>query len=139
MYRSGVDYTCRVCNLSAVINDGVVYKNNDRNGIKYIAAIGGINTKPRAAQYSFADKYFAIITQDYTVDKHLIYYISTGGIDKSLALICDEYYPTFEGANKSVLVNIRSSGSDKDIGNYAHRNKYIASRVYIIYDIQIGI
>lgn len=93
---------------------------------------------PRAAQYIFEDEYFGIVTQDYAVDKHMLYYTSTEGIDKGLELRYVVYYPTFEGADKSVLVNIHGSSCDKDIGNYAYRNKYFASRGYVVYDIQIG-
>lgn len=89
----------------------------------------------RKSAYVFADELFGIKTTGYKIDRDIVYYQSE---DNGLTLRYDVYYPTFENAKRAVLVNIHGSGGDKDIGNYAHRNKYFASQGYVVYDIQIG-
>lgn len=92
----------------------------------------------RAVPYSFADEFVGIETDDFEIKRDIVYYSSSSGADSGLELRYDMYLPTDENACKSVLVNLHGSGGDKDIGNYAHRNKYFASRGYVVFDLQYG-
>jgi len=92
----------------------------------------------RAVPYSFADEFVGIETDDFVIKRDIVYYSSSSGADSGLNLKYDMYLPTDETACKSVLVNLHGSGGDKDIGNYAHRNKYFASRGYVVFDLQYG-
>lgn len=89
----------------------------------------------RKSAYVFADELFGIKTTGYKIDRDIVYYQSE---EYGLTLRYDVYYPTFENAKRAVLINIHGSGGDKDVGNYAHRNKYFASQGYVVFDIQIG-
>lgn len=92
----------------------------------------------RPIPYSIADEFFGVATDGYEITRDIVYYQSEQGQDKGLRLAYDVYCPTQATAHKSVLVCIHGSGGDKDLGNFAHRNKYFASRGYVVYDIQIG-
>lgn len=91
----------------------------------------------RERQHSLSTTFFGIKTSGYNVDRNIEYFVSDREIDKGLSLKYDVYYPINE-KDTSIIVNIHGSGGDKDIGNYAHRNKYFASLGYVVYDIQIG-
>lgn len=88
--------------------------------------------------YSFADEFTGIEADGWQIKRDVAYYSADSGTDEGLTLRYDVYYPTAEDAHKSVLVNLHGSGGDKDIGNYAHRNKYFASLGYVVYDLQYG-
>ncbi len=92
----------------------------------------------REIPYSFADEFAGVGTDDFEIKRDIVYYSSDSGADSGLKLKYDMYLPTSENACKSVLVNLHGSGGDKDIGNYAHRNKYFASEGYVVFDLQYG-
>lgn len=95
-----------------------------------------VNVK-RERPHSLSTTFFGVKTSDYKVDRNIEYFVSDREIDKGLSLKYDIYYPIKE-KETSIVVNIHGSGGDKDLGNYAHRNKYFASLGYVVYDIQIG-
>jgi len=92
----------------------------------------------RKGPYSFADEFTGIETGNFEIKRDVVYYSAQEGTDKGLTLRYDMYLPKDENAHKSVLVNLHGSGGNKDIGNYAHRNKYFASRGYVVFDLQFG-
>lgn len=92
----------------------------------------------RKLPYSIADEFIGVKTDGFEIKRDIVYYSSDDGVDAGLTLRCDMYLPDERDRNTSVLVNIHGSGGDKDIGNYAHRNKYFASRGYAVFDLQIG-
>lgn len=92
----------------------------------------------RKLPYSVADEFIGVETDDFVIKRDVLYYTSDEGEDKGLSLRYDMYLPENSGKDTSVLVNIHGSGGDKDTGNYAHRNKYFASRGYAVFDLQIG-
>lgn len=92
----------------------------------------------RKMPYSFADEFVGIEMGDFAIQRDVTYYSAQEGIDNGLTLHYDMYYPTDNNAHRAVLVNLHGSGGDKDIGNYAHRNKYFASRGYVVFDLQFG-
>lgn len=92
----------------------------------------------REVPYSLADEFVGIKTDDFEINRDIVYYSSDSGFDNGMTLRCDMYFPENTDDKKSVLVNLHGSGGDKDIGNYAHRNKYFASRGYVVYDLQFG-
>lgn len=91
----------------------------------------------RERPHSLSTTFFGVKTSGYKVDRNIEYFLSDREIDKGLSLKYDVYYPINE-ENTSIIVNIHGSGGDKDLGNYAHRNKYFASLGYVVFDIQIG-
>lgn len=120
---------------TSAITDNLAAKNS------YTAAFGkGVfgSEDPllRKRPYSLADDYFGIKTTGYEVRKDIVYYIGDNDNDRGLTLKYDVFYPTFESACKSVLVNIHGSGVDKEV--LPQKNKYFASLGYVVYDIQMG-
>lgn len=92
----------------------------------------------RKIPYSFADEFIGIEMADFEIQRDVVYYSAQDGADKGLTLHYDMYLPKDNNAHKAVLINLHGSGGDKDIGNYAHRNKYFASRGYVVFDLQFG-
>lgn len=115
---------------------------NNRNNTEFQSVFGNVDEgklyKPRNTGYSFAEEFFGVPTVDYNCQKDIEYYKGTEGLEKDITLRYDVYYPTFANAHKAVMINLHGSGGDKNIGNYAHRNKYFASRGYVVYDLQFG-
>lgn len=91
----------------------------------------------RERQHSLSTTFFGVKTGGFEIDRNIEYFHSEREIDKGLSLKYDVYYPSSE-EDTSIIVNIHGSGGDKDLGNFAHRNKYFASLGYVVYDIQIG-
>jgi|GEM_PF-3053554 hypothetical protein len=95
---------------------------------------GGLRRYP----YSFTDSFLGVETKGIAVEKDVVYYVSDKNGDRGLALKYDMYYPVFDGAVKSVIVNIHGRGADKGFMNMSGRSKYFASLGYVVYDIQVG-
>lgn len=91
----------------------------------------------RERPHSLSTTFFGVKTSGYQIDRNIEYFVSDREIDNGLSLKYDVYYPSSE-KDTSIIVNIHGSGGDKDLGNFAHRNKYFASLGYVVYDIQIG-
>jgi Poly(3-hydroxybutyrate) depolymerase len=122
--------------VSFAIRDTAFYGDLKENGEKPYGyeSYDGLRKFP----YSFADPFLGVPTEGIAIEKDVVYYVSDGEEDAGLALRYDLYYPTFEDANRSVLVNIHGMGVDKSFGPLAGRDKYFASRGYVVYDIQVG-
>lgn len=97
-------------------------------------AVGNMRETP----YSVTNEFTGISADGFTINRDVVYYTSDSGFDRGMTLRCDIYSPEDETASRYVLVNLHGSGGDKDIGNFAHRNKYFASRGFVVYDLQFG-
>ncbi|MDE5618635.1 MAG: hypothetical protein K2I79_04030, partial [Clostridia bacterium] len=120
--------------------DAVAYKDDNANRAAFVNAFGEESLElkgGRGSAYSFADVFIGMATNNYSVERDVVYYKGEGE-RQGVTLRYDMYYPTYEGAHKRVLLYLHGSGGDKDIGNFAHRNKYFASRGYVVYDLQYG-
>lgn len=127
--------------LPFAITEGTGYTDAINAKASFVKAFGeeglittdNMSTRP----YSFAHEFVGVRTGDYAIERDVEYYKGTEQ-NSELTLRYDVYYPTNENAHRAVLLNLHGAGGDKDIGNYAHRNKYFASRGYVVYDLQYG-
>lgn len=126
---------------SFAVTEGTAYKDNKAARQSFVEAFGkdALETKGGMVNmgYDFAKEFTGTVTKGYNVKKDILYYAPTDGVWAGMKLRYDVYYPS-DGTSKGVLLNLHGSGGDKDIGNYAHRNKYFASRGYTVFDIQFG-
>lgn len=122
-----------LCVLQSGVKDDILNANAEFHDIDIIS-----EDNMRKIPYSLADEFVGIETAGFEIKRDVVYYSSDEGLDNGLTLRYDMYLPENQNGSSSVLVNIHGSGGDKDIGNYAHRNKYFASRGYIVFDLQIG-
>lgn len=127
---------CIAAMLPYAVTEACAYKDAGNAQKSFEAAFG--TEESAEYPYSFADEFTGVETKGYQIKRDVTYYSADSGTDKGLTLKYDVYYPTAEDAHKAVLVNLHGSGGDKDIGNYAHRNKYFASLGYVVYDLQYG-
>lgn len=88
----------------------------------------------RRTQYSFADSLFGTPTKGFQIEKDVVFYTEPEG----LTLRFDAYVPVAADAHKSVIVAIHGRGNDKGDLSVPHRNKYFASKGYVVYDLQVG-
>lgn len=127
---------CMLCIVPYAITEGAAYQDAQNAEASFAQAFGDVQTQDGLrAPYNFSLEFTGIHTKNYTLERDKIYYWGNGEKD-NLTLRYDAYYPATE--SKGVLVNLHGSGGDKDIGNYAHRNKYFASIGYTVFDIQYG-
>lgn len=131
-----------ISTLEYAVIEGVAHSDARRNSADFDHAFGKIDNselkKPRIVAYNYADEFLGVVTNEYSIIRDTEYYVGAEGTEKGVRLKYDVYFPTFGGAKRAVLLNLHGSGGDKDIGNYAHRNKYFASRGYVVYDLQFG-
>lgn len=124
------------------IIEGVAYADDTINSSEFTRVFGAVDKakldNPRQRGYCYADNFFGVETKNYEVKNDVEFYVGKSQHNKNLSLKFDMYYPIYKSAHKSVLINLHGRGGDKDIGNYAHRNKYFASRGYVVFDIQYG-
>lgn len=123
--------------VPTAINEGAAFSDAERAVADVESAFGQVAYEEGMlkAPYDFSLEFFGISTENYTLERDKVYFDGED-IYGALTLRYDAYYQN--GESKGVLINLHGSGGDKDTGNYAHRNKYFASRGYTVFDIQYG-
>lgn len=96
--------------------------------------------------YSIPAYFFGLATENYNVQKDILFYEGTEGVDEGIKLHFDAYTPptnaTYLQGNRSVLIRIHGGGwtiGDKGASNNAAMNKYFASQGYVVFDLQYGL
>lgn len=123
--------------VPTAINEGAAFSDAERAVANVESVFGQVPYEEGMlkAPYDFSLEFFGISTENYTLERDKVYFDGED-IYGALTLKYDAYYPNVE--SRGVLINLHGSGGDKDTGNYAHRNKYFASRGYTVFDIQYG-
>ena len=132
---SAAAFLCVVSVTPYAVIEGAAYGDVNRAESSFENAFGSVGYYGDMSPYDFSTEFTGISTYGYRLERDKVYFEGNGAED-GITLRYDAYYPS--GESKGVLVNLHGSGGDKDIGNYAHRNKYFASAGYTVFDIQYG-
>lgn len=93
----------------------------------------------RAVPLSLPNLLFGICHEgDYEVIRDVPYRTIGEGEFAGLHLAYDAFLPTAPDAHRSAVIMLHGSGGDKTEGNKMHLNKYLASKGYAVYDLQVG-
>lgn len=100
----------------------------------------------RQKPFSLTGYFYGFPSGDYEVQKNLLFYQGTEGVDQGLKLYYDVYTPKVDRKDapggRSVLIRIHGGGwtiGDKGFSNFAQMNKYFAAQGYVVFDIQYGL
>ena len=93
----------------------------------------------RAVPLSLPELLFGIRNDDnYTIEFDKVYTTIDEGPFAGLRLAYDAYLPADPGAHRSAVVMLHGSGQDKSGVDTPQRNKYLASKGYAVYTLQVG-
>lgn len=91
----------------------------------------------RAVPLSIPQLFFGVRNGDYQVERDISYRTITEGDFSGLSLAYDAYYPSDSSEElPSVIIWLHGGGGDK--GHRLHTCKYLASKGYAVYDLQLG-
>lgn len=100
----------------------------------------------RNVRFSIPEYFFGTRSFKYNLDKDVLFYEGTDGVDKGLRLYFDAYTPVEDGEDtdvyRPVLIRIHGGGwvfGNKGLMNVAQMNKYFANKGYVVFDIQYGL
>ncbi len=96
--------------------------------------------------FSLPAYFLGIPSGGYLVEKDILYYEGTSGVDQGLLLYFDAYLPPENSGdlpgNNSVLIRIHGGGwqsGGKGLRNMMQMNKYFAAQGYVVFDVQYGL